>query len=457
MRNRLKSAALSLLLIFPITTAIPAGESAIEGREAVNAEEAAWLQAHPAWRFLPKSGSMRPNEKAVLTERDLSALANFPSSIPELVLDAYYLQESPEAITDAGLSVIGGLRGLRHLVLTLNARVTDEGLAHLADLTDVRELDLDHGENITAAGLAGLSPLKELRTLTLRRMPDAAAAGLGALLDGIALETLSLSSALSTGSAGNAMGGAWLAAVGHGTTLRNVAIYHVDLTGERLSSLRHLTALEKLHVGCTTISDRDLEVLKEHKTLRRLEITSNPDGVSDGDGLITDDGLAHLAMLPRLEALRLWRVTGITDNGLASVAAMASLRHLNIGGCVKITDEGLSHLARLTELETLDMSELKNITDDGLAPLAFLRNLKHLNMRYCPEITGRGLAHLAVLERLESLNLEGCFKIEGPDLPRLAPIKSLRTLHLRRMSGFEGDPNVKRLEESIPGCRVFIR
>ncbi len=68
--------------------------------------------------------------------------------------------------------------------------------------------------------------------------------------------------------------------------------------------------------------------------------------------------------------------TGVTNQGLKSVATLANLQSLGLDG-VKVNDEGLAAISNLSKLEVLSLADAP-ITDAGLARLAGLRNLKSL-------------------------------------------------------------------------------
>src|SRR5947209_2149445 len=78
-------------------------------------------------------------------------------------------------------------------------------------------------------------------------------------------------------------------------------------------------------------------------------------GVDLGDAWVTDEDLAKLARLPRLEVIRL--------------------------ASTKITDLGLEHLAPLEGVLILDLEHAEAVTDQGIAYLKHWRRLEQLNLR----------------------------------------------------------------------------
>lgn len=95
----------------------------------------------------------------------------------------------------------------------------------------------------------------------------------------------------------------------------------------------------------------------------------------------------------------------MTDSVLADVAAVESVTALDLGGSRALTDEGLRHLARLPRLEHLDVSGtgITNRCLDILRELPALRTISLAGTR----VTDAGVAQLAHCERLESVSLQG--------------------------------------------------
>ena len=96
----------------------------------------------------------------------------------------------------------------------------------------------------------------------------------------------------------------------------------------------------------------------------------------------------------------------MSNEGMASVAAMTALRSLDIAGCSMVSEPGVSAAAvALTDLRELRVggaSRMSHIQDDAVAALA-------------------------VATRLTSLDLSGCLNLSdaGPVLPDLVPMQSL--------------------------------
>lgn len=137
------------------------------------------------------------------------------------------------------------------------------------------------------------------------------------------------------------------------------------------------------------------------------------------DSSVSDDDLAALDGLTRLDELRLLNTT-ITDRGVERLAKLDGLRVLGITS-PHLTDAALRHIVGLEQLETLRL-ESASFTDAGIEPLAKLPNLRHLILVDVP-LTDSSVPHIAAPAKLESVYLYGT-KItdEGiEELDRLHP------------------------------------
>jgi hypothetical protein len=109
-----------------------------------------------------------------------------------------------------------------------------------------------------------------------------------------------------------------------------------------------------------------------------------------GGTALTDEGLAHVKVLPKVVQLDL-KDTQITDAGLANLAAIATLNKLHLEK-TKVTDAGLVHLKDLGNLEYLNLYGT-TVTDAGMEHLKGLKNLKKLYV-WQSQVTDAGIAKL---------------------------------------------------------------
>ena len=153
--------------------------------------------------------------------------------------------------------------------------------------------------------------------------------------------------------------------------------------------------LDQLYRRFLNMTDDDLGGIPRPASVRNLSL---------GRTSVTDKSLTRLGEFKQLEWLDL-SGTNATAAGLAPLAELTKLRQLFLED-TGATDATLRLVGNLKQLEELDLSNLTAITDDGLAPLAGLRSLKVLHLTGSP-ISDAGLVHLRGLKQLESLETTG--------------------------------------------------
>lgn len=124
------------------------------------------------------------------------------------------------------------------------------------------------------------------------------------------------------------------------------------------------------------ITDDDLRLLFPFQHLETLSIRA---ASKHGPG-ISNAGLKHLAELPNLHWLDVSVNPHITDDGLAPLQRLSRLEHLDLSG-TRITNAGLPLLGRMTQLTSLNLSSTR-INNDGLEHLQPLAQLRHLTLPY---------------------------------------------------------------------------
>lgn len=151
---------------------------------------------------------------------------------------------------------------------------------------------------------------------------------------------------------------------GGSTTVRFTSPMFSLFAGDRpavdLKFLTNLHRLEELNLSTLSgIRDADLAILDDLRSLRRLQIdrTNQPDWIKSSTKGLSDETLARIGRLSKLEELTL-RAQDITDSGLASLAGLQRLQSLDLAE-TPITDAGLEHLKTLKALKTLDLKGTK--------------------------------------------------------------------------------------------------
>jgi hypothetical protein len=182
------------------------------------------------------------------------------------------------------------------------ANPTDDLLATLSGLRQLRKLTISDARRVTGHKLANAAWLPRIEHLDL----------LNSGLDDEAIQTLT-----------------------NCTRLNHLCVNGTAITHEGLRTVVSLRRLTELLAGnCRRITELDwIEVLPEFSRLKRLELENSSCGddtaavIAGGltnltelrlaNTKLTDAGLAHLATLPRLQAVRLMG-TRVTSDGLGA-------------------------------------------------------------------------------------------------------------------------------------------
>jgi beta-lactamase regulating signal transducer with metallopeptidase domain len=351
--------------------------------------------------------------------------------------------------SDADLAIISQLTSLRRLTVG-GPRHTDRGIAHLTNLRGLQALWI-YEANVTPAGLAQLSKLPALTLLGLASLKFnddwlGAVRGIGSL------KILHLG---------------WLPVTDDGLrrlsghpNLETLYLYHTGVTDAGMPYLRDLPSLKRLNLGSTRVGDAGARHLKEIKTLEELMM---PNTVAWGEGpyaALTDTGLADLCELSNLRRLEWTSVGGnrsrecpVSDAGIAHLAKLKHLEKLTIAG-TGITDEGMGTVATLAGLRELMIHVCPNVTEAGFAKLTGLGQLNTLDIMI--EIMPAGaLAHLD-LPHLRILRVDDLVRGEAPlDISKLTALEDL-TLSVQHGPGLRdedlaclaGLTHLKRLQVS---------
>lgn len=162
-----------------------------------------------------------------------------------------------------------------------------------------------------------------------------------------------------------------------------------------LASLGAVKTLRTLHASCSALNDDGLaafvktSVAAFNRELRVLDLS----------GCTGLRNVGYLGQLPRLAALNL---SGTTIDGPASFPALSSctgLQELDVSECMHVTSVA-TLLPRLTKLRVLNLS-LTGIRDDSVAAMEALADLEVLQLSGCPGVVSvDALARLPVLQRL---------------------------------------------------------
>lgn len=165
--------------------------------------------------------------------------------------------------------------------------------------------------------------------------------------------------------------------------------------------------------GVTDDGLRSLAGLSHIETLAigNLDPRQRPPGIELSPNAITDAGLVHLKGLKGLQSLTLGGLP-ITDAGLEALNDLPNLGALYLYG-TQVRGPGLGRLKSLPALAVLYLDG-SAVTDEGLGALKGATNLQALSL-VGVRISGSGLSHLKALPKLNWLDVKEC-KLDSEDI-----------------------------------------
>jgi internalin A len=287
-------------------------------------------------------------------------------------------------LTDQSLETIGQLTNLEKLSLDSNA-ITGEGLKKLAGLKKLRVLNLDFNRDFDPIRIGDLGPGVPLHELLMRNSKTVNDSLLKTLSRFEHLETLYLSERYSD------VSDAGLAHLAKLTKLRNLDLHFAEkVTDDGLRSLRTLTQLERaVFRDLRHLSPEGLKVLADFRQLKSLEIVSTriDDAAMKAIGALNslENFLLWSAAEPGvsfdhlggLRSLKYFRTNeAIPSSAIRQLAKLQHLERLS-DELVLVTDNDLAHLARLPKLQLLVLGGSK-LTPQCLPSLAKMKSLRQL-------------------------------------------------------------------------------
>lgn len=161
--------------------------------------------------------------------------------------------------------------------------------------------------------------------------------------------------------------------IAHLTGLSNLVLEQTDVTDAGLHYLSPLTSVVALCLRETLITGKGFADLKALVNLQELDVASNNLGEHGFDCFpilkslqilnaprtgITNSALVVIGKLPKLENLNLEYNKAITDDGIAALSQMKSLRILKLGD-TSVTVGCTKHLAKLLQLRSVSLTASK--------------------------------------------------------------------------------------------------
>jgi len=366
--------------------------------------------------------SLNLDGSKLLTDKGIECLARMPQ-LRELTLGGQ--------LTDRGLEVLGQLRELRVFRMFWQGNITDEGIANLRFCDHLEEVDL-LGCNTGDGAIRALVGKPKLRLFkTGRNVSD----------DGLAL--LQQFPAFQTRPAEEPKFGLMSFSV-EPTNL----LIDGPFTRKGLDNLRGLDGLFGLSFFRHTSRLRgdDLQVLDGLSNLVYLGCQGEP---------CDDDGMRHIAVLPKLRML-MGQGAVATDDGFKSLSRSQTIEYFWGRECPNLTSSGFLALSRMPALKGLAVS-CKFVDDTALASLPDFPSLKELVPM---GVNDDGFRHVSRCEQLESLILMYCRDTTDVATSHLVGMSNLKKYHagytLITDTSLELLSRIKSLKEvSFEGCKFI--
>jgi Leucine-rich repeat (LRR) protein len=298
--------------------------------------------------------------------------------------------------TDNDLLHLLSIKTVKRLDLSFTY-VSDRGVELLAQLPALEDLSLDTAEFITDAAASYLRANRGLKRLSLR----------GTDVTDISVEYLSVL-----------------------TGLKALDISHTQIGDVGMDHLAAFAELEELSLGGDKISGNSLNSLKLLPHLKKLNFS----GLQRRNaGLcwapaVTDRELDTIGLLTGLEDLDLGAGFGAGTNKAGSGANAGGESQCRVVGGIRVTDIGLAKIAKLKQLKHLNLSGAE-ITPAGLRELERLTNLEQVSLWNCKALDDAAATVLAGLPKLSVIDLSYTAAGDGA-LGSLRGMRNLKQLYL---------------------------
>lgn len=361
---------------------------------------------------------------------------------------------------DQAFSFLPGTPALENLVIA-DAPITDAIIPHLAPLRQLKELQIQSAPQFTGAGFEKLVSLPIMKALWISNTGFTDVGG-KALSAAVSLEQARLDALAITDETLLTLAKLPNLTVANFTSCAKV-------TGSGFSAWEKVSSIKELRLGRTGLQTDTLRHLSRFTNLEILDLDSIP--------AVTDEALAHLSPLTRLQVISLQN-TAITGTGLASLkGSAATLKSLYVHMETPLSSEGVDViLSTFPNLNDLRIGgPATTITSGNIQKIASLKSLTNLEVRwpdlddagmkeigrlplvtslYLPgaKFTSAGLAELRPLKLLATLTMHDCKGVDDSAIPVLKDFKLLRDLNLQRTGVTEA--GIAELEKALPRCNI---
>lgn len=171
-------------------------------------------------------------------------------------------------------------------------------------------------------------------------------------------------------------------------SLKALSLGNLDVMPNQLAELAKSSHLEQLTI--TRVVTEHLIALKPLQSLRIVRLYTN---MNDTRHYFSEPGFAALAELKNLETLYIEACGPTSDASLQSLVSLSKLKVLSIMNREEVTDAQMACFAQMSALEELGIRG-SQITDEGLAKLSGLKSLKKVCLFPDSKVTPSGIARL---------------------------------------------------------------
>ena len=254
-------------------------------------------------------------------------------------------------VTDTDLRELLKLPDLSFLDLSLT-RITDQGMLEIKNLPGIVELNLYFAEYVTDEGLSVIKNWKKLKRLNIH----------GTKISDTTFEHISGITTLESVNAGSA-------------SVTDVGI-------ERMTSLPNL---KELTIGGNKITDSGLQPLRQIAGLTFLDLLGRQ-GTDSNVWVVsmTEIGLDAILTLKELRELRL----GCTGVGIGTEGV-----RLATATNMKISSRWIEKMKSLPKLERLKLQSCSKVNDEAVTALAAIPSLREVDLKGTA-VTEKGIAAL---------------------------------------------------------------
>ena len=327
-------------------------------------------------------------EVFVLEVRDrhrIQAKSDLPKRSFDLVSISIHKGPTTKPVNDyTNLSALAGLRHLSSLEIS-GYPVKDDDTDYLATLPDLKDLQITESSAFSGRKLSQLKTLEKLEKLNLRSAGKLSAEG--------------------------------IAQIAQLTQLTGLNLTGCKLADADLPPLRQLKKLQWINLATTPVT------LAGWRELKGLPLESC--GVSNPPGQFAEWCREIASLFPTINHHYAWHGQGFPAGEIAALKAFSGLEELIIS-CVNLDNATLAELLDFPKLKKLVLNnggaeEMgKKVTDEGIAKLVKLRSLKTLRLEKMGEVTGEGVIALKQLDNLE-LPRDTCPKFDEASFKNARP------------------------------------